>query len=508
MFKEVTAEDPEKVLGFFEAISAIPHGSYHIDQLSDYLVAFAGERGLECIQDDEKNVIIKKPAQGGAASAAPLMLQGHIDMVLEKNAGVEIDMEKEPIRLIREGDILRADGTTLGADDGIAVAMMMAALDDKSMVHPPLECVFTTNEEVGMDGMAALDASVLQARKLINLDSEDEGVFTVGCAGGAHMEITLPIDRKMRHGMALLLKISGLKGGHSGMSIHLGRANADYLMTRVLMRLSRKADLYIDYIRGGSKDNAIPRECEALVLLDKDIDQEKVEQFVKHVFDDIRGEYKFTDPDIALELSWEDHSKAYLEVVTKKDTKKILRMLTLMPNGLIESDPNIKDMPQTSLSLGILDTKTDDLKATLLIRSSINSQKRYLVDKVKCVASVFDAEAKVSGEYPAWEYAVSSPLRDTMAAAYEKRFGKAPEITITHGGLECGLLSDKIKGLDCISIGPDMKDIHTPDEHISISSIRRTWDFLADVLEALAGAEDAEITADTAVQDAETPAGV
>lgn len=474
--------EPKDVLRYFEQISAIPHGSYHVDEISDFIAQFAKEQGLEYIQDEEKNVIIFKPAQGAAADAAPIMLQGHIDMVLEKIKENPINMETEPIRLILDGDILHADGTTLGGDDGIAVAMMMAALADKEMVHPALECIFTTNEETGMDGMVALDPAPLKAKRLINLDSEEEGIFTVGCAGGSHQEMTLPINRSLHNGTGLHLTVSGLKGGHSGACIHLGRANADYIMIRLLHKLMKKEDLRLKEICGGGKDNAIPRECEATVLLDTDVDREKLEKKIKSFCKDIEGEYRYTDPDIDIRYEWIEYGQSMVEAVSKKETKNIVRLFMAMPNGLIESDPNIKDMPQTSLNLGILDTQEDEIRATFLIRSSINSQKKLMSDKVKIVAEAFGAEMNVGGTYPAWEYAPESPLRDMMIRVYKEETGKDPVISITHGGLECGLLASKIEGLDSISIGPDMEGIHTPDEKLDLASVRRCWSFLKAVL--------------------------
>lgn len=479
--------EPKKVFHYFEEIAGIPHGSFHVDAISDYLVQFAKEHGLKHIQDEAKNVIIFKPASEGAASKESLILQGHMDMVLEKNKDVRLDLEHDPIHLRVDGDFVHADGTTLGGDDGIAVAMMLAALDDDTLAHPPLECVFTTNEEVGMLGMNALDPSALKGRRMLNMDSEAEGVLTIGCAGGAEEHFLLPVEMTPRYGMSVHIVISGLKGGHSGECIHLGRANADLLMGRLLERIWKKASFGISMLEGGTKDNAIPRECTAELVLDAGSDDKSVRKAIEKFTKQVKNEYRATDPDITVSCEWTDHTNLAVDCASRKDTKKIIAFLLLLPNGLFEHVPDAAELePQTSSNLGILKLDTDGLEAVCLVRSSIDSQKKYVQRKMKTLADLLDAEEHVEGAYPAWEPAAKSDFRDLLVQIYEEQYGKKPAIAVIHGGLECGLLADKIKGLDCVSIGPDMIGIHTPDEKLSIRSTQRTWEFVKTVLAKLA----------------------
>lgn len=485
LYNEVCGDaEPKLVLHYFEEICKIPHGSYHTEQISDYLVKFAKDHDLDYIQDESGNVIIRKPGSQEAASEDPVILQGHMDMVLEKTDSCQLDLVKQHIRLKRDGDTLYAEGTTLGGDDGVAVAIMLAALDDDTLVHPPLECIFTVNEEVGMLGADTLDVTPLRGRRMINLDSEQEGIFTVGCAGGAEEHCTFSVERKPRYGKELTLKIYGLKGGHSGACIGEGRANAILILGRVLYRLYKKAPFRLISIGGGTKDNAIPRRAEASVMMDLDADSRFIDSYLSKIMKQICAEYALTDPDIHYQGDWTDASELAADVMTKKDTKKILRFLMLSPNGLIETDGADHSMPQTSLNLGILTTEaeTGTVKAVYLVRSSLNSQKKYIQQKIEALTDLLDGEYEVQGAYPAWERVNHSPFAEKLAGIYEKVYGKKPVISVTHGGLECGLIAAKLKGLDCVSIGPDMEGIHTPDEKLSISSTKRIWDFLVAAL--------------------------
>lgn len=479
--------EPKLVLHYFEEICKIPHGSYHTKEVSDWLVQFAKDRSLEYTQDEAGNVIIKKPASNGAASDNPVILQGHMDMVLEKTDDCALDLTKQHIQLKRDGDTLYAEGTTLGGDDGVAVAIMLALLDDDSLVHPPLECIFTVNEEVGMLGAEVLDVSSLQGRRMINLDSEEEGIFTVGCAGGAEEHCTFLVERKPRYGKEMTLSVSGLKGGHSGACIGEGRANAILLLGRVLYRLSKKAPFRLVSVDGGTKDNAIPRNATAKLLLEQESDDRIAEEAVGKSMKQIRNEYALTDPDIQYKVDWTDATELAVDTMSKKDTKRILRFLMLTPNGLIETDGADHSMPQTSLNLGILstDTATGAVKAVYLVRSSINTQKKYIQQKIETLVSLLDGETEVKGAYPAWERVNDSPFVAELADIYEKFYGKKPVVSVTHGGLECGLIAAKLKGLDCVSIGPDMVGIHTPDEKLSIASTKKIWEFLVAALKEL-----------------------
>lgn len=485
MYYILSDMEPKLVLHYFEDICAIPHGSHHMGKISDYLVKFAKERNLKHRKDDADNVIIWKDGSAGHEDAAPLMLQGHMDMVLEKNKDIPLDIENEPIHLKYTDGYLHGEGTTLGGDDGIAVAMMLAILDDDTLVHPPLECVFTTDEEVGMDGMNALDASDLKAKRLINLDSEEEGVFTVGCAGGTHLDLALPVEMRKKTGMMLHVEISGLRGGHSGECIDQGLANANILMGRLMRKLFKKSEFSLAALEGGTKDNAIPRECTADLLFFDQPDERIISNTVKKFTSQIQNEYQFTDPGITVRSDWTDRTDMPAEVASAHDTRRTVAMLTALPDGLIATDPRT-GKPQTSLNLGILRFALNQVSLTYLVRSSINSQKKYMVSKVKAIGELAGARIDVNGDYPAWEYAPECPMRDALVKVYQDAYGKDPVISITHGGLECGLLADKIKGLEAISLGPDMQGVHTPDEKLSVESVKRVFDFLVKALAALA----------------------
>ncbi len=479
---EVT-EKAEAVFEYFRKIASIPHGSGNTAEIAEYLVSFAQEHGFENRRDDHDNVVIRVPASEGCEEADPVILQGHLDMVCEKNSDVQIDMAHEAITVIEEGDWIHADGTTLGADNGIAVAMMLAVMDDPSIVHPPLECVITADEEIGMIGAGALDVSDLTAKKMLNMDSEEDGVFTAGCAGGTEVTITIPAARKERTGRVLTLSVSGLLGGHSGDAIGKGRANAVLLLGRILCELRKETKFAIISMNGGGKDNAIPRDASAQILLE-DGKKSSCDKFFSRFTKAMKEEYQFTDPELT--VSWEFGEKgesAY--VFTKKGTGKILTFLMTTPNGVIEFSPMFEKLPQTSLNLGIFHTHADGIKATFLVRSSINSQKEMLKSKLVCLASMLEADIEMSGEYPAWEYQAQSPLRDELMVAYEKVFGVSARVEVTHGGLECGLLAAKIPGLECVSFGPLMQDIHTPKERLNIPSTQRTYCFLKVLLNEL-----------------------
>ena len=500
--------EPKNVFKFFEEICAIPHGSGNTAQITQYLCEFAKARGLKYRTDDAGNVVIKKAGSKGAAKAAPLILQAHIDMVCEKNSGVPIDMEKDPIKLKVDGDVISADGTTLGADDGIGCALILAALDDEKLTAPPLECIFTTDEETGMNGAETLDMSDLKGRRLVNLDSEEEGVFTVGCAGGALVTVHLGGEREALTGYILKISVSGLLGGHSGGMISLGRANANTILGRVLYRLYKKVKFHVVEISGGSKDNAIPRDARCEILFPEEEKEwkdtrKKIKKALIRAASEICAEYAVSDPGMEIEYNWDGVQSR--SAFAKKSTKNLLGYLLTAPNGLIAMSPTFPGLPQTSLNLGVLRTvdttdliaddatekaEKEDKKAvagtgfemTYLVRSSVNSQKRWLVEQLAVLAKKFGGLSVTLSEYPAWEYREDSPLRELCARVFEKTTGEKAQIRMTHGGLECGILSAKLEGLDCISMGPEMADVHTPDEHLSVASVQRTWEFVKSLL--------------------------
>ena len=469
--------EPKGVFHFFEELCAIPHGSGNTKLVSDWLVSFAKERNLEHYQDELNNVIIIKEASAGYENAEPVILQGHMDMVCEKAPDCTKDMAVEGLDLAVDGDTVLARGTTLGGDDGIAVAMMLAVLDDDTMCHPRLECVFTVDEETGMEGAMGLDVTPLKARRLLNLDSEDEGVFTVSCAGGNLTTCEIPVKRApypFAGGVCLTIRVEGLLGGHSGAEIHKGRANANVLLGRLLYHVA--PNLRIVSVNGGLKDNAIPVSAAAVVCV-KDPDFVRVTCGTLEAA--FRNEYAVTDPDIrvfvdaggeGLPMDW-------------PSTKQIITLLTCCPNGIYAMSPDIPGLVQTSLNLGILATAEDHVTASFCIRSSIESQKEMLVEKIcQLMIGMEGATVSVSGDYPGWQYRHNSPLRDLMTEVFTEQYGYAPRVEAIHAGLECGLLGGKIPGLDCVSIGPDMQDIHTFRERLHIASTQRLWALVVETL--------------------------
>ena len=484
---DVSGLEPAAVFRFFREIAAIPHGSYHTDAISDYLAGFARDRGYKYVQDDAGNVVIYADATAGYEEAPILVLQGHMDMVCEKDPGVALDMDTQAITLMTDGEWLTADGTTLGGDDGIAVAYMLAVLDDPSIVHPALECIFTVDEEVGMLGAEVLDPSLIRGRRMLNLDSEEEGILTAGCAGGTHQVLILGGKRNERKGLVLRLGVSGLLGGHSGEMPGRGRANANIILARALFKLYQLHPFRLMQINGGTKDNAIPREAQASLLFSGDVDRKEISEAVQALHETIHAEYQVTDPGLTIASSWEEgNPKEKKTVFIKRDTRRFIRFLMSVPDGLIEYMPGFDRMPQTSLNMGILKTAADGIEATFLVRSALNSQREMMNDRLQCIAAQFDGKVNVKGSYPAWEYRPQSAFRDMLADLYEKTTGKKPVVFVTHGGLECGLLSDKLPGLDCVSIGPKMYGIHTPQEKLHIASTGATWTYLKAALRACA----------------------
>lgn len=479
----ITAKaDPSRVFHYFREISAIPRGSHHTKAVSDYLAAFAKERGLACVQDETNNVIISKEASEGCENADPIALQGHIDMVLASEPDKEIDLLQDPITIIEDGDWMRADGTTLGADNGIAVAMMLAVLEDDTIAHPYLECIFTSDEEVGLIGATAIDLSELKSRRLLNLDSESEGMFCAGCAGGAEIVCKMPLKWKSRSGKILSLKVTGLRGGHSGAEIHIGSANGNVLMARMLLGLFEEFPFRLIRINGGDADNAIPTGAAASVLFSGSVDAEKVEALFRGIAEELELEYKVTDPGMNWNAGWEETD--YVKAVPRKTTEGILGYLICAPNGVTHMSPVIREMPQTSLNMGIVRTDKEGIKAEFMVRSGVNSQTTYLCDRLVCLTKAFGGEAVIRSSYPAWEFRQDSPFRDLAIRTYKDLTGSEPGVEIIHAGLECGILAGKLEGLDCISTGPDLENVHTVRERMRISSVANVWTFVLKLLEA------------------------
>ena len=471
--------EPKAVFGYFEDISNIPHGSGNMDQISQFCVDFAKEHNLEYIVDDMKNVIIIKEATPGYENVEPLILQGHLDMVCEKRPDKEKDFLTEGLDLCTDGELIWADGTTLGGDDGIAVAYGLALLAAKDLQHPRLEVVLTVDEETGLYGAEAIDMSMLKGKKLINLDSEEEGIFTVGCAGGLTLSCDIPMFTEEVEGEVYELKVTGLLGGHSGAEIHKGRGNSNVILGRVLFAIGQKMGLDIIKMEGGSKDNAIPRNSSAEVLIMAE-DAEKFAALVKEQDEILKNEYHASDADVTLEVTCK--GTAAVEVLDATSKVTALHALNNIPNGIQAYSMDIEGLVETSLNMGIMSQDGESLKMSFAVRSSIESAKHYLTDRVMLFVDMLGGTCEIKGDYPGWAFNPKSDLRETFIRVYKEMYGKDPVVEAIHAGLECGLFTKKIDGLDSISVGPNMHNVHTSEETLEVASVQRTWEFLCRVI--------------------------
>ncbi len=471
--------EPASVFGYFEKICSIPHGSRNTKAISDYLVSFAKEHGICYEQDSLNNVVMYQDGTCGYENHEPVILQGHMDMVCEKDADCPINMDTDGLDVDHDGTWVFAHGTTLGGDNGIAVAYILALLADKTIPHPPLEIIITVDEEIGMEGAAGVDLSRFKSRTMINLDSEDEGIFTVSCAGGARSVIHMPVQRRVVYGPCVKLTVEGLRGGHSGVEIHKRLANANKVMGEFLGRIQKLMPLCITKLQGGAKDNAIPRFCEA-TLIPLGMHIERINDIAAELQAEIREQ--FDEPDAV--VCGDDVDALGGNALTTECSAKVIALLNAAPNGVQAMSEDIEGLVQTSLNLGVM-TLDEELTLTFAVRSSVNAEKVELLGKLRELAAFYDGNTSEMGDYPAWEYKKDSRLRNTMVATFSRMFGRTPEVVAIHAGLECGLLGEKLPGLDCVSIGPDMQDIHTSREKLSIASTKRTWEFLLAVLKAL-----------------------
>lgn len=474
--------EPKRVFHYFEEICKIPHGSGNTKAISDYLVGFAKEHGLAYVQDESNNVVIYKPATAGYENAPTVILQGHMDMVCEKRPDVEHDFTKDGLKLSVEDGFIHANGTTLGGDDGIAVAYGLAVLEAEDLPHPALEVLITVDEEIGLLGAVAFDAGVLKGRRFINLDSEAEGSLWISCAGGLSGISTIPVQRADAEGMALSVKICGLMGGHSGAEIDKNRANANMLMGRFCYELKKQADFAMVSLAGGQKDNAITRECVMEILVSpEDVAAVKDfgETFQKHLCE----EYAGSDEGIRVEIS--ELGAKNVMALHPTSQEKVVFYLMNVPFGIIKMSGTIPGLVETSNNLGILELKEDVLYASSGVRSSVEAARDAVSDRIQYITEFLGGEYTIQGAYPAWEYRKDSPLRDKMVAVYEEMYGEKPQVVAIHAGLECGLFYKKMEGLDCVSLGPNMKDIHTSEERLEVASVERVWKYLVKVLENL-----------------------
>ena len=461
---------------YFEEMCAIPHGSKDTDKIADYCVEFAKRHRLEYSRDKHNNVIIRKPCSEACAVNDTVIIQGHLDMVCAKEKDSDFDFKTDSLRLRTDGEYIWADKTTLGGDDAIAIAMALAILEDETLTHPALECVFTTDEEIGMLGASAMDMSTLKGKYMLNIDSEEEGVFTAGCAGGAVLKMTvrgekIPTDNRSFY----KITVNGLRGGHSGVEIDKGRANANIVLGEVLKTLSEKYEIYPVSICGGEKDNAIARRSEALVAVGGAYGIENEINILNSAY---KEKFADTDENIRIELSQCGKVQYALKC-------KIIDILSSVPNGVCKMSADIEKLVQTSLNLGEVKTEDDIISVTFSLRSSVENEKKELAKLLRSIGERYGAVCEMYGDYPGWEYNPSSKLQSVCRSVFENMFGREPQINAIHAGLECGIFCGKIDGLDCISFGPDILDIHTPKERLNINSTKRVYDFLTNLLKKL-----------------------
>ena len=494
--------DEERFFYYFEEISKIPRGSFHCQAISDYIIGFAKEHKLECLSDDKNNVIIKKTAGKNKKKAPVIMLQGHMDMVCIKNKTSHFDFDTDPLRLEVSGDKLTARHTSLGGDDGIALAYMLAILELEDDDLPAIEAIFTSDEEVGMIGVKALDTSSLKADYLINLDSEEEGVLLNGCAGGCTLHAKIPYRKESFRGVVAKIHISGLKGGHSGVEIDKNLGAANHIMGRVLHELKKTCLFSLVNIHGGTADNAISNRCTAKVTLDLNdqyfIDKQKIgiapEEYKKEKIKEVenvirnldlilREEYAGSDSGINLrvDILKEQQTKCMNMI----DTEKFVFFLLNVPQGVVAMSNKAPGLVETSMNLGVMDMTDDAVNMTFSVRSSVESRKKFLADKVCHLIEFVGGDVKVDGDYPCWDVKAESKLKNQMVAIYQEMFEKTPEIRAIHAGLECGYFASKMPALDIISMGPNIKDIHSANETLSISSAKRMYQYVLSVLKAL-----------------------
>lgn len=479
--------EPKSLFGYFEELTQIPHGSGNLQAISDHLTGFARDRDFDVVQDEALNVIIKVPGTAGYEDHAPVILQGHMDMVAVCEEGAGIDMTCDPLKITTDGEWISAEKTSLGGDNGIAVAMCQAILTDDSLQHPPLTVVITTDEETGMDGARALDPELIAGKRMINLDSEDEGVMLAGCAGGGRFHARYLYEQVKRSGVKCEISISGLQGGHSGQMIKAERGNANVLLARLLYELYRKEK--IDYslisVNGGTADNVIPSQSTAVIILPQETEVSALKKAADTVAAKMKAELEIKDPGFWVTIT--EQGKGTFTCFDSSSMKHAVKLICSLPNGVQAMSAAMEGLVETSLNLGILttDEKAQTMTLSYSVRSSVTSAKEHLLDRLRMIAKSYGAATEVTGLYPGWTYTTESPLRDTMIRVFEKMYGRTPTVEAIHAGVECGFFAEKIPGIDCVSIGPDMQDIHSVREKLSVSSSRRTYEFVCAVLKEL-----------------------
>lgn len=479
-----------KLFYYFEQLCQIPHGSSNTKAISDYCVNFAKEHNLKYIQDSYNNVIIFKPASTGLENNPTVMLQGHLDMVNEKTDLSSHNFDMDALDLYIDGDYIKAKDTTLGADDGIAIAYALAILDDNTITHPPIEAVFTVDEEIGLLGADSIDVTPLNSRYILNLDSEEEGIFLAGCAGGLTASVKLPMNTTSISGIGYTITISGLKGGHSGTDINKGVANAHIILGRLLYIFECNNIYYgISDIQGGSKDNVIPNKCTINLVLPDDKDNtDSALSLLKSMELELKNEYSIADENICISVKY-NGILSDSAILTRACAQRLTFYLNESPNGVVYMNQTIPGLVETSLNLGILNTSKDAINIGYSIRSSVASAKIYLAHKVKFLAEFIGGECCFNGVYPEWTFKPSSEFLSLCCDTYKQCFNKKADIQTIHAGVECGIFEEKFKALgrdiDIISFGPDIKAIHTVKEALSISSTIRVWEYLLELLKRI-----------------------
>lgn len=471
--------EPKNVMKYFEEICAIPHGSGNTKEISDYLMDFAAKHDLDAVQDDMNNVIIWKKATEDKTDSEPIILQGHIDMVCVKEEWCDKNMETEGLDIEVVDGFVSAKGTSLGGDDGIAVAYALAILESEDISHPDIAAVFTVDEEIGMFGAIGIDLSDVKGNMMLNIDSEEEGIFLISCAGGATADCTIPVERKTQEGVGYEVVFSGFAGGHSGVEINKNRANTNVLTGRLMMELADVMPYAISELSGGEKDNAIAKISKVKFVIPEECTEE-FENKIKVFEQVIKNEFSTTETQ--MQIACTTFGKNEYEVISQGDVIRIVMAINYIPNGVQKMSADIEGLVQTSLNFGVMELREDDMQLKYSVRSSLKSEKEALLLKIENLVQFLGGEVEISGEYPAWEYKKDSKLRELMVESYKELYGKNPKIEAIHAGLECGIMADKIEGLDCVSFGPQMYDIHTTNERMEIESVERTWKLLVKLL--------------------------
>ena len=474
---------PREVYRYFSDIVTIPHGSGNTDAIAEYCVNFAKSHGYKYDRDASNNVIIYAPGTPGYENSNPVILQGHLDMVCEKKPDCQINMENDGLEVCTDGINVWAIGTTLGGDDGIAVAFILAILDSNDIPHPPIEALLTADEEIGMLGARAVDCSKLPAKAMINIDSEEEGIIIVSCAGGVRSTCNIPFESENapEDYKTYKVAIKGLRGGHSGMEIDKQRENSIKLMGNVLSRMARSSDIRLASLSGGGKENAIPSNSEAIILVSSQ-DTHTLEFSVREYLKLLHQELSITEPNLQITAEPVEYQG---KAMTLESSRRLIFTIHQIPTGLQKMSPEIPGLVQTSLNMGTCVTNENDLELRFMIRSNTGSGKQFLLERLTSFTEYMGGTVTNKNDYPAWEYRIKSDLRETLVKSYKEVYGSAPQITAIHAGLECGILSGKMPDVDMISFGPTLKNVHTPNETMDVASVARTWDYLKKVLENL-----------------------